>query len=88
MFNVLCWFQIMEYLVEKILDKRSKCGKIEYFLKWVDYSEDQNSWEPAENLHCEELIKKFEQKLEQLNNQLERRSTPTSKNIGICKKNY
>ena len=65
----------MEFLVEKILDKRWRYGKIEYLLKWVGYSDDHNSWEPEENLHCEELIKDFEEQLEQFNDQSERRST-------------
>ncbi len=86
MFNVLCCFQIMEFLVEKILDKRWRYGKIEYLLKWVGYSDDQNSWEPEENLHCQELIKDFEEQLEQFNDQSKRRST--SKNIKIRKNNY
>lgn len=33
---------------------------MEYFLKWQSYSSDQNTWEPAKNLQCPELIKAFE----------------------------
>jgi len=50
-----------EYEVESILQKRTKKGKIEYFVKWKGWDNpDDNTWEPVDNLDCEDLIKEYE----------------------------
>uniref|UniRef100_T1J638 CXXC-type domain-containing protein n=1 Tax=Strigamia maritima TaxID=126957 RepID=T1J638_STRMM len=49
-----------EFQVEKIIAKRLKRGKVEYLLKWKDYPESENTWEPVDNLCCPELLKDFQ----------------------------
>jgi len=50
-----------DYVVEKILNRRVKGGRVEYFLKWKGFSHNDNTWEPEDNLNCHELIKAYEE---------------------------
>lgn len=44
-----------EFKIEKILKKRKRGSKIEYFVKWVGYPENRNSW-----IEAGQITKKFE----------------------------
>jgi len=49
----------VEYEVEKVLEKRFRKGRVEYFVKWKNY--DETTWEPSKNLtNVQDLIEKFE----------------------------
>ncbi|XP_039493906.1 chromobox protein homolog 1 [Drosophila santomea] len=50
-----------EYIVEKILDRRNYMGQVQYLVKWLDYADEDNTWESATDLDCHSLIKSFEQ---------------------------
>ena len=49
-----------EFQVEKVLRGKFVDGKLQYLIKWKDFSSSQNSWEPAENLN--ETLRDFLQR--------------------------
>jgi len=50
-----------EYEVEAILEKKKIGPKWKYFIKWVGYPHEQNTWEPEENLNnVQEMLEEFE----------------------------
>jgi hypothetical protein len=47
------------YEVEKILDHRSRRGKLEYFVKWKGYSDSECSWVKESNFDTTEIIEEY-----------------------------
>ncbi|KRX01303.1 Chromo domain protein [Pseudocohnilembus persalinus] len=54
------------YLVEKVVGKQSRYGKVYYQIKWSGYDSEDNTWEPLEHLdQVKYLIKQYENEQEQ-----------------------
>ncbi|CAD6185741.1 unnamed protein product [Caenorhabditis auriculariae] len=50
-----------EFTVERVISKRKNAqGKFEYLLKWENFSLEEATWEPEENIGCSDLIAIFE----------------------------
>src|SRR5713226_235758 len=35
---------------------------LQYFVKWKGYPESDNTWEPAQNIHAPDLLKRYHQR--------------------------
>lgn len=68
------------YEVEAITDYRFNKGKHEFRVKWLEFPEDKNSWEPLSNLDCPfRIFEHFRNKYNQNCNSIE---TQTDANDG------
>jgi hypothetical protein len=50
------------YDVEKILDSKVSRGTTMYLVKWLDWDDVHNTWEPDSNLSCPEKLEEFHRK--------------------------
>lgn len=52
-------------MVEKILDRKKVGRKTLYFVKWENYDETQNTWEPASNLqNVKKMVLEFDKQFD------------------------
>jgi hypothetical protein len=52
------------FIVERIVEKKKVKGGYKYLVKWEGYEENQNTWEPVENLtNVQHLVDEFETQL-------------------------
>lgn len=54
-----------EYIVEAIRSWRYNLreSRREYLIKWLNYDEEENTWEPEQNLSCPDIFEQFRQSL-------------------------
>ena len=73
--------------VEEIRDKKQMQGRTVYLVKWKDYPDSENTWEPRKHLRsCHTLIQDYEEKLkhqldmQQLQELLDETAAPVKSN--------
>jgi len=57
----------MEYEVEKILSKRKRYGKVEYFVWWKGYMAEEDTWKKESNLgNAREAVEEYKKEYERM----------------------
>ena len=53
-----------EYKVAQIINHRhfGKCRQLQYLICWKGYSAADNTWEPADQVHTDDLVRKYHTK--------------------------
>jgi len=64
-----------EFIVERIVTHRFRNGRKEYLLAWKGYPEEENTWEPQQNLDCPDLIEEYESRIAQKSRYIHEPST-------------
>ena len=54
-------YPAIDYEIEKILDDRIFKKKLQFKIRWKNWSPAHDSWEPAENIKAKELIRDYQQ---------------------------
>lgn len=48
-----------DYEVEKLIGHKRKRDGMHYLVRWKNYSAKHDTWEPADNLNCPEILEKY-----------------------------
>ncbi|CAG8667647.1 5493_t:CDS:2 [Gigaspora rosea] len=52
------WYED-EYVVEKIIGHHFVNGRLQYYLKWKDYSDEDNTWEDESDIFATDLVEEY-----------------------------
>ena len=50
----------MKWVIKKILDRQFQWEKVQYFIKWDEYSDSENTWKSAEHLKAAQQLDIYE----------------------------
>ncbi|CAF3452727.1 unnamed protein product [Rotaria socialis] len=71
------------FIVQRIIDHRFRNGRKEFLIAWKGYPDEQNTWEPQQNLDCPDMITEYETHILQQSRYMnpDTSSLPQQKNV-------
>jgi len=65
--NIYILLSLTLFQVEAIVDDKKEKGKSVYRIRWKGYGPGEDTWLPANELSCKDLLKKYKKKQEREN---------------------
>ena len=74
------------YEIEKIIDSRNNKGKLQFLVKWKNYSDEENEWIGEEMFDTVEIIDEYFKRIHRKDQEVKEHTAPVEKENEVDQK--